>query len=295
MRITESLVYKLMGTETLRAQGNMERAARPLMTGRNISRPSEDPALADQTNKMEREFTKTTQLMRNIDRTRSYYGLVDATVQNVSDILIELQTLAISQANDMLGPNERLAGSAEAKQLADTLAGFANGRFDGKYLFSGRLEGTPAYDAALNFTGDAIGRKVQIGETTKIDAHITGVQIFGNGALGDVTAFQAANNLITALNANNTPGITAALGELNTAHERVTVAHAKVGSRMGELQSTEFLLEDLNLARKTTYARLTNVDVTVAASEMAFAENVLQASIDTAKQLNRSMFQNMIG
>jgi flagellar hook-associated protein 3 FlgL len=293
MRITESIVYKLMAHETLQAQANMEKAGRPLMTGRRFTRPSEDPVFADRTAKMERDFTKTTQLLRNIDRTKGYYGVVDATLQSVGDVLINLQTLAISQANDLLGANERLAGAAEAKQLADTLAGFANGRLDGKYLFAGRLENTAPYDPALNFVGDAIGRKVQIGESIQIDAHITGAQIFGNAALGDVTAFQAAQNLITALNANDTAGITSALAELNSSHERLTVAQAKVGSRLSELQSTEFLLGDVNVARKKRYATLANVDIAKAASELAFAEYVLQASVDTAKQMNRSLFKNL--
>lgn len=293
MRITESIIYKLMAHETLQAQANMEKAGRPLMTGRRFSRPSEDPVFADRTAKLEREFTKTIQLKRNIDRTKGYYSVVDATLQNVGDVLINLQTLAISQANDLLGPNERLAGAAEAKQLADTLAGFANGRFDGKFMFAGRLENVAPYDPALNFVGDAIGRKVQIGETVQIDAHITGVQIFGNAALGDVTAFQAAQNLITALNANDTAGITAALAELNSSHERLTVAQAKVGSRLSELQTTDFLLADVNVARKREYATLANVDVAKAASELAFAENVLQASVDTARQVNRALFKSM--
>ena len=293
MRITESILYQQIARDVRAAQSNMERKSRPVRTGYKNNLPSDDPAYTEQVSRLKRGFQETHQFRRNIDRTSNYFTIVESTSQHVSDVMVDLQTLAISMANDHLTEADRAAGAKEAAQLLKTLEGLANSQFDGRYVFGGRKSNAKPYDAALNFVGDSVGREVQISTSLNVDGDLPGTELFGDAAGGQVTAFAAAQNLITALNANNTGQVQTALGELTDAHNTVVATQAKVGGILHELHQTDFFHDDDEFNKQRIYADLTNADITHGASELAFAETVLTASVETARQLNRSLAQGL--
>lgn len=255
------------------------------MSGHAIERPSEDPLLANRVEQAKRGARRSVKYQSNIDRTRVYYQNVETAVSGVVDNLSELNTLAISMVNGGLNASNKVTAAAQVNSLLESLRAAAETKHDGKYIFSGRLETTPPYDATDTYQGDAVGRTVPISDGYAIEADMSGLEVFGDPATGNPTAFQAAKNLEAALLANDNNLIVAAMAEIKAAHEHATLAWSEVGFRLDEMQRFEDIAND----RKTTYqvqeAELIGADYAQAASEMQFAETVYQATLAASSKL----------
>ena len=285
MRVTEALLYGRMGRNNTLSRQRLDKTSLPLMTGRAIDRPSEDPLRAARIEQAGRGLRRTDMHQGNIDRVRVYYQSVEATVGTVVEQLSELQAIAVSMVNGGLNPNNLAATAAQVASIADSMLSVANSKYSGKHVFSGRLENTPAYDAAGNYQGDAVGRTVSVTDGYAIQSDLSGLEVFGDPGAGEVTAFQAAQNLEAGLLANDNNMILAALDELNAAHTKATGAWSTIGFRMDELQHYEQVAGDQALNYEIQESQLVGTDYAKAASEMQFAETVYQASLATSSKL----------
>ena len=282
MRVSESLMFQRMARSASNSSSLLDEVSEPLFAGKNLVRPSDNPLEAQRLLRTQRAMRRADQHNSSVSRVRVYHQLVETTVSNVTDVLQDLQQLAVQFANDSYDIDERQVGAPHAIQLMDNLQSLANSQFGGRFIFAGRLQDQPAYDAANNFQGDPTVRKVRIADQETIDADVTGPTVFGPAG---ATAFDAVQSLVTALNANDTAGIQAAIDLLNTAHQRAVTARSGVGYHLVELQRTENANEDEIMTHKIAEGAINDVDIGKAASEMTFAEHVYQASIQTSKRL----------
>lgn len=286
MRVSESLIYSRMARSTTTARARLEAATKPLLTGKKATRPSEHPLHAQRVARVEREMTRAQQYTANISRVQIYHQMVETTITNATDILDQMNVTALAMANTQVDDGARQAAAAEVSQLLDSLQSLANAKYDGRYLFSGRMQDKPAYDPAFQFQGDAEGRTLPIGDNLTIKGDVTGPQVFGEAGS---TAFEAAENLVAALENNDVEAIQSAMEEIQAAHKQAVEARMRVGFTMSDLQSVLHFHEENLFTQEVQRAQLDDVDIARAASEMAFAENVYQSSIETAKRLTRML------
>ena len=285
MRVTEALVYGRMGRNNTTARMRLDKATQPLMTGYAIDRPSDDPLLANRIEEAKRGMRRSTMFRKNIDRTRVYYQHVETTVGAVTDHLSELQGIAISMVNGALGANDKVTIANQVGSILESMRALANTQYDGRYIFSGRLENTPAFDATDTYQGDAVGRTVTIADSYAIQSDLNGLEVFGDPAAGDPSAFQAAADLQAALLANDNTATLAALDDLKTAHQNATLAWSGIGYRLDELQRFDDAAVDHHIGYEVRESELVGADYAQAASEMQFAETVYQASLATSSKL----------
>ena len=283
MRVTEGLIYSRITSSHNQARSQLEEVSRSLMTGQKHDRPSADPLHTQRATRLERGLARSDRFQSNISRTRVYHQIVDTTVGSVVSVLGEMSTVAIAMANDTVDAGSREAAAAGVAQLLDQLRSLSNAKHDGRYLFAGRQQDQPAY-AGNTFDGDVVGRSVPIGEGIDIQADLPGPTLFGEEGS---SAFEAAEALIDALQANDGDAIAEALDLINAAHTKATGTHSRVGHLLAELDSVDLVHEDEKFVQEVHKADLLAVDVGKAASEMAFAETVYQSLIETSRQLSR--------
>lgn len=89
-------------------------------------------------------------------------------------------------------------------------------------------------------------------------------------------------DLRDALLANDSPGITIAAERLSASGDRLTQAHALVGSRAQRIQEASDRLEDVRLIDAKTKSELQDLDFTDAAVRYSLLETQLQAALQTA-------------
>jgi len=255
------------------------------MTGHAIERPSEDPLLANRIEQSKRGKRRASMFQNNIERTRVYYQHIETAVGGVVEDLSELQSIAISMVNGAMNADNKAMVAVQVESILESMRALSNTKFDGRYVFSGRLENTPPYDATDTYQGDPIGRTVPIADGYAIQADLSGLEVFGDPGTGDPTAFQAASNLQAALLANDNTQVLAALAELKTAHQNATLAWSGEGFRLDELQRFDGVANDQEMEYQAQESKLIGADYAKAASDMQFAETVYQASLATSSKL----------
>jgi len=72
----------------------------------------------------------------------------ESTLGEASDALIRAQEIATQGANETLGSAERKLLADEVYALRDHLVSLSNTTYQGRYIFSGNSDGTPAYQAS---------------------------------------------------------------------------------------------------------------------------------------------------
>ncbi len=284
MRISGSMLYDRITGGLNAAQRRLAKASAPLMSGHRVEKPSDDPIRAQRLAKAERAMSRSDRFRANGSRNMLYHQVVETTVQSVVDALSDLSNLANAHANDTMTASERMAAAGAAEGLLDSLKSYGNAKFNGRFLFSGRLQDQPAFDANGVFQGDAVGRKLEISEGVLVKGDVTGPEVFGPSGS---TAFEAAQALVDALNANDTNAIQDALGKLNAAHATAVEAMSQTGTTMVDIMRSDSYEEDQHFTAELRRNKLDEVDVAEAASQMSFAETTYQTAIQVASRINR--------
>ena len=288
MRVTDGQLFHRISTATQKARMKLEGVSEPLMTGESISRPSQDPLKAQRIERARRAERRASQYDSNISRAQVYHQVVETSTMQVVDILGQMQTLSIMIANDGIDPGALKAAATEVDRLMDGLKSMANAKHDGRYIFAGRSQDKPAYDENNVFVGDAVGRTVQIGDGQTITADVPGLVLFGDPADGP-TAFDVALAFKEALESGDNSAIQESISALKDAHERSTLALTQIGFVLKDLSAAQSFEEDKQYQAQILESQLSSADIAKAASELAFAENVYEASLSTARRLTQTL------
>jgi len=266
------------------ARARLDQASEPLLTGKKVSRPSQDPTHARRLMASDRGLSRVESFRNTIARQQLYNQVAETTVTQVVGVLDDMNALALAMGNDSMDADARALAVAELDTLIDSMKSMSNAKFNGRHIFAGRTQDAPAYDADGNFVGDAQGRTIRIGEGQEVAGDITGPTIFGQAGS---SAFEAAEALRQALLDNDSAAIGDAMEKVQAAHEHATHGLSKVGFAMSQLHKVDLAHEETSFTQQLQRAELDEVDISKAASEMAFAEHVYSVAIQTAQQLNR--------
>lgn len=284
MRITESLIYSRMRRDTLATQARYDDATRPLMTGQKATRPSEDPAHAQEMARLDRAMARQESYRGVIDTLDRKYQTIETSLSATVDLLSQLQTRAIQMANGTYNEEDRVAAGVEVADALATLTTLANTQVDGRYVFSGRAEHLPPFDDAGNFVGDAVGRDIPVADGVTLDGDFPGSLVYGDLASGS-SAFKAIQDFKTALESNDVDGLKTLVGTFKEVHGQATRSWSRIGYRRDELSR----LSDVHLDQLTLNQILSEetsaVDYAEAASRMRFTEDAYNASVSTSQRV----------
>ncbi len=166
MRVTNNSIYS-------RILSNMSRSSEKLIdlnikagSQKRINKPSDDPMGILRSMRYDDSISALKQYNKNIDTSRGWLNLADATLQQVNTQLVRLKAIAEQAATGTLTPENRAEISSEAKQIFEQLIALSNTEFEGKSIFSGhKLETNPfVRSAALTANDDNVPNSTITGE-----------------------------------------------------------------------------------------------------------------------------------
>ena len=161
----------------------LSRLQNQLSSGKQITRPSDDPYGTSRSLALRGELGGLDQFQRNVDDGTGWLNTSDTALGQMSDVLARVRELLVDGGNDTAGPSARSAIADEIDQLAESVKQEANVQYGGRYVFSGTATDTAPYalGGADRYAGDAgtitraIGPQVELGITTDIR------QLLGDG------------------------------------------------------------------------------------------------------------------
>lgn len=251
-RITDSMVSRTILHDLGAADRRIALTQRKLASGKQLTRPSDDPFGVDRALQLRSELEATRQYRRNVNDASGWTTATEAALTRISDVVQRARELLIDGGNDSNGPIAREAIATEIDALTESLKQEANATYSGRYVFAGTATETTPYaiGGADTFAGNAgsVARVIGAGVTVAVNVNAQGLLGDGQGA--------ADNKLLDVMRdiADNLRGGTPAdaealrgtdLERLDTNLDELTRVRAVVGATANRLEAAGARLDEL--------------------------------------------------
>ncbi|GBD95550.1 flagellar hook-associated protein 3 [bacterium BMS3Abin06] len=153
-----------------------------LSSGKRLTKPSDDVIAARGAMAYKVSINEIKQFNRNIDEGLSMLGLTEIQLSASLNILNRARELAVAESNDTATAETREMTSYEMQNLFSELISIGNTKLKNRYIFSGYLSSSQAFNASGVYQGDTNNLEVYISDGIK-----TGINITGDTAFTDST------------------------------------------------------------------------------------------------------------
>lgn len=282
MRITNQMMTNGFMQNLRTNLRNLDTVQRRLSSGKQISRPSDDPVKLQQILKMDTALNQREQYIRNIDDADSWMTATDAALKQAGEVAIrlkELGTKALNGTNDVDAMN---AIALEIGQLLEHMGEVSNTVHAGRHIFAGADTNRQPYaikvpsagPAQITFRGQTQDINYEIGQDIEIKVNTTGLDAFGGTEL-----FDAVEQLRQGVASNNYSLMNESMERLEKSSQTLMAARADVGARMNRLDATKSRYEDDVLNLTTLKAQAEDADVAQVVMDFKTKEAVYQAAL----------------
>lgn len=286
MRIATSVVSNMMTNSMGNSYEKYMDVINKITSNKNFTSVSENPTDASKVLKLNDQLAQMNQYQSNIEAATNEMNYTYDTLGAVIDEITEIKGLIIEASNASTTPDSAKAINVEIKQRVASIVDKMNTQYLDNYIFSGTYIKEQAYvenpDGTYSYKGsneEAGARKLTISEDTTLTYNFTGTEIFGKE--NDVNNFfSQMKELETLLEEDELQynEIRKKLGVLDNANEKVIQMQGKVSAIVSKLNTTQEINNDTIIKLTENKVEIEEVDITKAATDLANAQQALQAS-----------------
>jgi flagellar hook-associated protein 3 FlgL len=281
MRITDQMMFQASVVAADRASQAEATAQSQVSTGLQFIEPGDAPGTAGQAVIAQTTVERYTAIGADLSSATASLQTAGGALTSISNELSKAQEVAEQLADSTYTAADRAAGAAQIGGIISTIVGQLNTQQGSQYLFGGTANTAPPFDSSGNFHGNtqSISIEVAPGVEQDVSVNVAGVM---SGTGGGANVLGALQSLQTALNANSTTGIQAALDPLQTGIGALADAQATLGSTQSVLNAATTANSSALATAQTQASSLTSADVIDASSNLASTQQALQAALDAA-------------
>ncbi|GAA0377834.1 flagellar hook-associated protein FlgL [Paenibacillus motobuensis] len=294
MRVTGSmqnlqLLKNLRNINTSMTQGQQQ-----LATGQRINKPSDNPVGVTYQMRYDTDLARSDVFLSNANTGYEILSTMDSLLQQSSDVLKRVRTLALQASNGTYDAEQRKTVASEIRQLKEQMVTIGNSTYNGKYLFNGQKTDQVPYtvDGAANEQTDSGLFYLNVSPAVKVPVSITGEVIFGQA--GTDNTFKALDDLIHALETNNVSGISASVEKIDAAADRLNISWSEIGARMNRFELMQNRITNDQVSLSEQRSNVADVDFPEAIMNLKMKENVLQAALSTGARIMQTSLIDFI-
>ena len=321
MRITSGMMKNNYLNGMATNLNNMQTLNKQLTSGKEISRPSDNPYKVARSMQLNTDINTNKQYNENIKDTINWLNTTDTALGQVTNVIQRVRELMVSSGNASYGSNEQKAISDEINQRIEEVAQILNSNFDGKYVFGGtKTSSKPLGSDTDGITGntylyfvDKSGNKLDLEDTstytknqlemlgTKMDVEISqGVEMEYNVTAKEVLICKDDNgkqvnlmnllsditsNLKSSNSADRVKVIGENLADIDSIVSNLLKLRAEVGAKQNRMDSAQTKNEDENYNMTDILSKTEDIDFTEKTIEFTVAQTVYQASLQICAQV----------
>ncbi len=296
MRITNTMLYRFGLHNTQEQRARLAETQERASTLKDINRPSDDPVRVRATTLIRDGLSQIAQYRRNITTSRLRISTTESALNGASDVLLRARELAVQGANGTQDANTRLLLAQEVEQLHGQLLRESNARdAGGGRVFAGFATDADPFTASgafvsgaaaptVAFGGDTNEIRVDIDEGVDLQVTLQGDRVFA-GAGGGENLFEIVEDLWTALDTNDQPGVANILDRINSAKTQLSAEVTAVGASdaQAELWESRHLERDSLLQEQLS--ELEDADSIEVFSDLVQQEAALQGSVEVTSRI----------
>jgi flagellar hook-associated protein 3 FlgL len=267
--------------------GQLKSLNEQISSGKRINRPSDDPIGITQSMGLNNILSKIDQYQKNIGFGQSWLTATESSLQGISDLIVRGKEIANQMATGTYSADQRANAAQEVQSLLDQTMEIGNTKVNGRYIFSGYHEQSPAYDQNFNYLGDNKDIKIPIGESVQMKINLTGDAVFGPDGDPNNNLFQILTGLRDALQSNDINGVSSALERLNSFQPKIDSDLAEVGSGLNRMENSKNILSNLEQNQTQRLANIEDTDIVQATTDLTAKQTAYQAALYSDAQITQ--------
>jgi flagellar hook-associated protein 3 FlgL len=182
-RITTGMVQRNVLADLNRVNDSLTRTHMKISSGKEITRPSDDPFNTARALARRESLEGTQQFQRNVSDARSWQEINEQALGTITDSVGRVKELLVQGGSDTLDQAGRDSIKAEIDQLLEGVKQEANASVGGRYVFGGTKTDAPPYQSGANdaYGGNANPIVRALGPGVSLPINVTGESFLGNG------------------------------------------------------------------------------------------------------------------
>jgi flagellar hook-associated protein 3 FlgL len=166
-----------------RVNDQLTRTHMKISSGKEITRPSDDPFNTSRALHRRESLEATQQFQRNVADARSWQEISEQALGTMTSSVERVKELLVQGGSDTLDQSGRDGVKAEIDQLIEGIKQEANASVGGRYVFGGTKTNTPPYQAGANdaFQGNTDPMIRALGPGVSLPINVVGESFLGNG------------------------------------------------------------------------------------------------------------------
>jgi flagellar hook-associated protein 3 FlgL len=283
-------------------QQRLNQATQQLSSGYRIQQASDDPSALGDLFQTRSDLARVTQVDKNLSLVKAEVTTADGSVQSAIQLLDNVRSLAVQGANTTTSAQQQTALAGQVESVLEQLVGLTHTQVNGIYIFSGDQTASPPYQVNAA-SANGVDRLVtapatrQIQDPTGLTFAVaqTAQDLFDKRDATDNFApenvFAAVHNIQVALQNNDLPAITAAIGQLQTAQDYLNQQSAFYGAAENRIAAATDLAQKFQTQLQAQLSSEQDTNVTQAALQLTQDTTDLNAALASqAKRPTTSLF-----
>lgn len=293
MRIATSTMNKMMAGAMGNSYNDYASIINKIISKKNFTKISENPTDATKVLKLKNQLAQIEEYQGNIKAATSEMNLAYDTLGDITSELSSIKDKVLEASNASTTIDAAKAIATEIKERVGTIQDKMNTKYLDNYIFSGTYiqqqpyvtdeNGDIVYKGSSKQAGD---RNLTIAENKTLTYNFTGEEIFG-AQDGTNDFFSQMRELDTLLTTEplEYDEIRKKLDVLDSSIEKTTQVQGSVSAKVISLESVSDNNEDTILKLTEDRSDLEDIDIIKAASDLANAQQALQASYAIGSQV----------
>ena len=275
MRITVTEMYRNFLSDLERLTTNYNRVSRQISSGKKLTQLNDSPVGSA-------ELVSLTELASEIDMYRSnmssgsyFLGAAESALNEVNNIFTTIYTRGSEAGSELMTAEARNVIATEVRALRDQILSLANSQARGRYIFGGSQTLSAPFELtgdSVTYLGDDYTNSVAVDEGVEVEFGVTGTETFNS-------VFAAIESLLTALDANDIPGIQSALDQFSSAFTELGQARGQIGANLSVLENVTTVLDSKELNIRERRGAIEDTNMAEAVVQLGQIQTALQAAL----------------
>ncbi|WP_411682036.1 flagellar hook-associated protein FlgL [Clostridium thailandense] len=137
MRVTNKMLANSYLSDMNTNLEHMKTIQKQMATGKNFSKPSDDPFNVARSMQMNTQINANTQYNKNITNTINWLDTTDTALGQLNNVFQSVREKMVAAGNAAYGSDDRQKIKDELNQRVGQMAQILNTSFDGEYIFAG--------------------------------------------------------------------------------------------------------------------------------------------------------------
>ncbi len=297
MRISTQTITNMTNKAVNNANDLYADVIQKITSNKNFQKISDNVVDSTKVLKLNDQLAKLDQYQSNIQAAMNEMNLAYDTLGSVTDEMNAINELIVEAANATTTPESAKAIADELEQRVASIAGYMNQKYMDNYIFSGTFTHEQTYIADENgdfsYNGSpqaGSSRNLTIADNTTFTYNVTGEEIFGEKGT-DEEFFAQMQDLISELRQPELDyeAIRGKLEITETVSKNIVQATGQISAEVSKLEATSELNEETIVTLTEDKVDLEEVDITKAATDLATAQTMLQASYSMSSVVMQSV------